>query len=381
MWGRSINNVMAIRKIKKSLWVDFRHEHVRYRMRSPENSQAGAKAYEATLRQKLARGERLEAAEATQKAHTFAQFAEKWFNDYVVPNNKHQEQRMKRYILNSSLVPFFGKMPLEKIATQHIEQYKASTLKQGVNPKTVNNRLAVLGKCIRTAYEWLEIKGVSPKVKLLKCPPPQTNHLSPDECAVLSSSAEGVVQDMILTALRTGMRQGELRGLQWSSVQWENRTITVRHSLNDRTKRLESPKSNRERHIPIDTDVYAVLFRRKKDTGYVFSDADGNPFESQWVIRRLNEIRSKAGLRKFTWHTLRHTFASQLAMKGAPLHAVQALLGHSSISTTMRYAHVAPSALRTAIDMLNPRTAMHTAFGQPVGNQWTDAIEQETKKA
>ncbi|HEV7449430.1 MAG TPA: site-specific integrase [Candidatus Paceibacterota bacterium] len=188
------------------------------------------------------------------------------------------------------------------------------------------------------------------------------------------------MQDMILTALRTGMRQGELRGLQWSSIHWENRTVTVRHSLNDRTKELESPKSNRERHIPIDIDVYGVLFRRRKDTGYVFSDGDGKPFDSQYIIRRLDEIRSRAGLRKFTWHSLRHTFASQLAMKGAPLHAVQALLGHSSISTTMRYAHVAPSSLRTAVDMLNPKTAMHTAFGQPAGNQWSQATQQEIEK-
>jgi integrase len=372
---------MTVRRIKKSWWVDFRHEHARYRKRSPDNSQAGAKAYEATLRQKLARGERIDAPEVTEQAHTLAQFADKWFEEYVVPNNKHQEQRMKRYILNSSLVPFFGRMPLEKITTQHIEQYKAYTLKQGVKAKTLNNRLAVLGKCIRTAYEWHKLQGVQPKIVLLRCPPPTTGFLSPDECALLLSKAEGVVQDMMLTALRTGMRQGELRGLQWSSIHWENRTITVRHSLNDRTKKLESPKSNRERHIPIDIDVYSILFRRKKDTGYVFSDADGKPFDSQYIIRRLDEARSKAGLRKFTWHSLRHTFASQLAMKGAPLHAVQALLGHSSISTTMRYAHVAPSALRTAIDMLNPKTAMHTAFGQPVGNQWSEAIEQEARKA
>ena len=368
---------MAIRKIRNSWWVDFRAEHTRHRLRSPENSKAGAEAYEAVLRQKLARGEQIGPMQPT---YTFAEFAEKWFEGYVLPNNKHQEQRMKRYILNASLVPFFGKIPLEKITTHHVEQYKAYILRQGVNPKTVNNRLAVFGKCIRTAYEWLELKGMPPRTTRLKCPPSTTTFLSPDECSLLLSKAEGVVRDMILVALHTGMRQGELRGLQWSSIQWENQTLTVRHSLNDRLKKLESPKSNRERHIPMGIEVYTLLFNRKKDTGYVFSDAKGSPFDSQYVIRRLEEIRAKAELRKFTWHTLRHTFASQLAMKGAPLHAVQALLGHSSISTTMRYAHVAPSALRTVINMLSPKTAMHTAFGQQVGNAWGEAIEQEIEK-
>ena len=75
---------------------------------------------------------------------------------------------------------------------------------------------------------------------------------------------------------------------------------------------------------------------------------------------------------QITAHTLRHTFASQLAMKGIPLNLVQALLGHVSITTTMRYSHFAPSALRSAIEMLNPKTAFRENFGQPVGNQWME---------
>ncbi len=373
---------MAVYKIRKSWYVDFRAEYKRHRIRSPENSEAGAEAYEATLRQKIARGEPIgKLAQISEQSQSFEQFAWKWFEDYVVPNNKHQEQRMKKYILSSSLIPFFGRIAIEQITTHHIEQFKAHTLKQDISRKTVNNRLAVLGKCVRTAYEWLEIEKMPPKIVLLKCPPPQINYLSPDECALLLSSAEGVIRDMILLALNTGMRQGELRGLQWSSINWENRTIGVRHSLNDRAKRLESPKSNRERHIPIGTEVYGMLYRRKKNTGYVFTDANGKPFDSQQLIRRLDEVRGKAGLRKFTWHSLRHTFATLVADKGGALHALQALLGHSTIAMTMRYAHAAPSTLRSTIDLLDPKLALNTTFGQPVGNQRNEKVEQETKKA
>jgi integrase len=373
---------MAVRKIGHSWWADFRVDYVRYRKRSPENSKVGAEAYEAHLRQKLARGALIDkSTQISQQEQHFAPFARQWYEQYVVPNNKYLEQRMKKYILGSSLVPFFGKMLIGQITTRHIEQYKAQTLREGVGRKTVNNRLAVLSKCIKTAYEWLGLSGTPPKIELLKCPPPPTNYLSADECSLLLSNADGVVREMILTALRTGMRQGELRALQWPSINWQNRTIAVRHSLCDRTKKLESPKSNRERHIPMDIDLYAALFRRKEETGYVFLDTDKQPFDSQRLIRRLEDVRARAGLRKFTWHTLRHTFASHLAMKGAPLHVVQALLGHSTITTTMRYAHVAPSALRTAIDMLNPKTALNVDFGQPVGNQWIEAIQQEAKNA
>ncbi len=184
---------------------------------------------------------------------------------------------------------------------------------------------------------------------------------------------------MLLLALRTGMRRGEIIGLQWSSVDWQTQNITVRHSYCEYTKELGSTKSNRERHIPMDADVYAVLFNRKRDTGYVFVDADNKHFNGRYLERRLKELCNQVGLRNIGWHTLRHTFASHLAMSGVPLNAVQALLGHSAITTTMRYAHLAPSTLRAAIDQLNPKSMITDSFGQPVGNQWVETLQQKTK--
>jgi site-specific recombinase XerD len=120
-----------------------------------------------------------------------------------------------------------------------------------------------------------------------------------------------------------------------------------------------------------------MLFKRKKSTGYVFEDADRGPFDNKRLNRRLAAICKRAGLRKVTWHVLRHTFASHLAMRGVPLTTVQTLLGHSNITTTMRYAHVAPSTLRTAIDMLNPKKLVNADFGQPAGNQWIQLQQRE----
>src|SRR4051812_16138332 len=104
---------MAVRKLKSSWWVDFRYDHVRYRKRSPDNSRAGAIAYESQLRQRLARGGRLDSERDQQP--TFEQFAWRWFEDYAKPNNKYSEQMAKKYILSSSLMPFFGSMPVGAI--------------------------------------------------------------------------------------------------------------------------------------------------------------------------------------------------------------------------------------------------------------------------
>lgn len=350
---------------------------MRYRKRSPENSRAGALAYESALRQKMARGESIgKAVESQQQVKLFEQFAEQWFEEYVIPNNKHSVQRTKKYIL-ASLLTFFGKIPITEISSQHIEQFKARLIKKGLANKTINNHLSVLQNCLSTAEEWLKLPVCPPKVKWLKCPPPPTEYLSPEECELLLSNADGVVYDMILMALRTGMRQGEIKGLQWSSINWENRSIVVRHSKDDRMKLLVAPKSNRERHIPLDTHVYDCLYKRKRSTGYVFLDEDGQPFDYHRMERRLTKVCKQAGLRKIGWHKLRHTFASHLAMNSEPLPAIQMLLGHATITTTMRYAHIAPSTLRGAIDRLDPKFRLRANFGQPVGNAWMQTQQHE----
>jgi integrase len=359
--------------IKKSWWVDLRFNYTRHRKRSPENSRAGALAYEATLRQRLARGEEISGVEQDSvQDQVFERFAWRWFDEYVLSNNKYSERLGKKHILSASLVPHFGRLLVGQITTHHIEQYKAYLTREGLAAKTINNRLTVLNTCLRAGYDWLKIVTAPPKIKRLKCPPVHTDYLSVEESELLITQATGVLYELVLAGLRTGMRQGELKGLQWTSIDWQNRTLTVRHSRSDYTKKLESPKSNRERRIPLDLDLYEVLLRRKDGAGYVFTDSEQRPFDQAQMGEALTGLCKKVGLRRITWHVLRHTFASHLAMRGVPLNIVQALLGHSTISTTMRYAHVAPSTLRTAVDLLSPRTALSENLGQPVGNPWLE---------
>ena len=220
-----------------------------------------------------------------------------------------------------------------------------------------------------TALRVAGSKGEPPRITWLKCPPPRTDYLTHEECDRLLGHADGIVHEMILTALRTGMRQGELKGLQWSSIDWQTRVVTVRHSKSDYSDVLGSPKSNRERHIPMHDDLVEVLSRRRQTDGYVFVDESGRPFdhaEAQAAHgERLQEGRPAP-------HWMAHAAAHLRVTLGnawSSARSVQALLGHSNITTTMRYAHLAPSTLRTAIDLLVPQMLS----GQPAGNQWIEA--------
>ena len=286
---------------------------------------------------------------------TFEEFVASWFEDYVKPNNKYSEQLAKKYVLSSSLVPFFGSKPIGQIRAHDVERYKALQLEHGFTNKTIMNRLTVLNKCLITAYEWLELQGAPPKIKWPKWQAPEIDYLLPEECVVLVSHADGVIREMVLMGLRTGMRQAELRGLQWSSVDWLTRSVAIRHARDDYRKLLVSPKNNRTRHIPLDNDIYAMLYKRKRDTGYVFLPIDGRPFTNDRLSTAMRRLCRTAGIRNIGWHTLRHTFASHLAMRGVPLPAIKELLGHASIQTTQLYTHVDRDRLRSIHAKFHPR--------------------------
>ena len=368
---------MATRKIKNSWWVDIRFNGERIRKKSPENSKVGAEAYEAVLRQKLARGEPITkgAEKHGQKEQTFEEFAWKWFETYVQSNNKHSERSRKKSDLQANLVPFFGKTLIGKITALQIEEYKAKHIKRGLAPKTINNHLMVLGKCLKIAQEWLELERI-PKISKLKAPPSEFDFLSHQECDLLLSNMEGVWREIALTASKTGLRLGELKGFRWPDVDWNNGTINVRHSWCARKKGLVAPKSNKVRNIPLVDEVYDMLLRRKQEKGFVFSNLKNQRFDGDRLNEEIFIACKKAGIRKITCHVLRHTFASHLAMAGAPLLAIRDLLGHADIKITMRYAHLAPSSLRQTIELLGDKKPVTQYSGQNMVNTEKSDIER-----
>jgi integrase len=161
---------------------------------------------------------------------------------------------------------------------------------------------------------------------------------------------------MIIIALKTGLRMGELLALKWEDVDLVAGRLMVRRAL---WRNIEGPpKSGRAREVPLSDDAIAVLREQRAATfvkgQYVFCDEAGNRLNHKCLYEVVPRICKRAGLAKrLTFHDLRHSFASHLVMRGVALKAVQELLGHATIDMTMRYAHLSPDVKRDAVKLLD----------------------------
>lgn len=161
---------------------------------------------------------------------------------------------------------------------------------------------------------------------------------------------------MVLVASRTGLRFGELLALRWLDVDLEAGRLMVRRAVARGV--VGTPKNGRSREVGLSKQPLAALRGHPRRGALVFSAEDGSMLPRGATKWPLWSSAKAAGLRRIGWHVLRHTFASHLVMRGAPIKTVQELMGHSTIEMTMRYAHLSPDARREAVELLDVRDAV-----------------------
>lgn len=352
---------MAVRFHNGSWWVDFQYHGVRTRRRSPVNSKCGAREHELFIRQYINANGSLEGLDAsTDTVCTFATFADRWLREYVDVNNGLSERYNKRKSLRSKLVPFFGRMRLDEISNNAVERFKGHLLKQELNPKTINNHLTILNRCLGTARDW-EVISAAPRIRLLKTAKPPFHFLSSTQAETLIESIdEALLRAMVRTAIRAGLRYSELRALHWDDLDFERQQLTVQRAYI--LKQIGPTKNHRSRYIPMTGDLLRELRMLPKTSRLVFPVREKHSRQ----LEQLKTACEVAGVPIVGWHALRHTFASHMMSAGAPIHAVQALLGHSSVEMTMRYSHLTPSVLRSAVSLIDsPADQMSPGRHQP----------------
>lgn len=284
----------------------------------------------------------------------FKDFASRFMETYARTNNKPSEIENKESILRVRLRPIFGDLLIKDINAAHIEVYKAKKLKQGLARKSINNHLTVLRRVLAIAVEWGIIAHV-PAIRWLELPPAEFDFLTFSEARLLIAAADEECRAMITIALRTGLRLGELLALRWIDVDLDAGRIIVRRAVARGI--VGTPKNGRSREVPLSDEAAAALREHPRRGELVFCSPDGSMLSrgaTKWPLRRALK---RAGLRSIGWHRMRHTFASHLVMRGAPLKSVQELLGHSTIEMTMRYSHLSPDARRDAVRLLDLKDA------------------------
>jgi integrase len=322
----------------------------RVRRASPVNTKAGAQQYEkAVLRDLLGAA----ASGTTPAAPRFDQFARKEFLDTYCPANVSRATLSAAdLICERHLIPALGRTALDQITPEQIERYKADKLRT-LSVQTVYNHLAFLKWILSLAVQWGRLREV-PRIKLPKLPPGRLDFFSPEESQrLLEETARTAPKyyPMILLGLRTGLRLSELRGLQWRAVDLHRRQIRVDSALV--LGRLQGTKSGKARTVPLTPDAVAALEALPRGGPWVLGVDEGRrPAGETGVRRAMLRICERAGLPRLSPHGLRHSFASQLVTAGAPLTVVKALMGHSSITTTMKYTHLAPGAEAQAVALL-----------------------------
>ena len=166
--------------------------------------------------------------------------------------------------------------------------------------------------------------------------------LEKDEIIKLITNGPEPLKSIIIVALNTGMRRGEIMGLKWRDIDFRRGVI-----------HLFNTKNGEKREVPMNEEVKNALIgiRKHPKSEYIFTKNDGRPYGD--FKKSFFTALKKSDIKEFRFHDLRHTFASHLVMSGVDLNTVRELLGHKSLAMTLRYSHLSPSHKKHAVETLS----------------------------
>ncbi len=243
-----------------------------------------------------------------------------------------------------------------------VEDFHSYIYDKSVSRATLRHRTRHLKVLFAwAAEEQLVVEDPTAKVRVPRLEKKEATYLTPEDVEKLlraidadaemkeadgGAPAEQIVwlTAVIVLAVNTGLRRGELVNLDWIDIDLDNGWLVVRNRRGFRTK------SGNERTVPLSTDAIQVLRSIEEETGPVIRMPSGNRANGDYVSKRFKHYVRLARLsEEVKFHSLRHTCASWLVQKGTSLPIVQAILGHSDIGVTQRYAHMAPDVLQKAM--------------------------------
>jgi integrase len=314
---------------------------------------------------------------AADKPITFGAFVTNHYAPWAKAHQKAGQATVAA--LEANFADLLGK-DLRTVCAFDVERFKAKRLKDGRKPATVNRDLDRIRGALSRAVEWgflaahplRAVKrakgGDNSRVRYLTAPEEKRlrEALVKREatrrkqranynqwCAKRKKDGLPVwpvgtftdhIMPLVLLAMNTGMRRGEMFGLSWGDVNLPQKLSTVPAGI---------AKSRKARHIPLNAEALDILTRWKRQgsgEGPVFPSAEGGRLNN--ITKAWAGLITAAKLPDFRFHDLRHHFASRLVMAGVDLNTVRELLGHADLAMTLRYSHLAPAKLAEAVAKL-----------------------------
>lgn len=296
-----------------------------------------------------------------------ATYLERWLADDVSRLDQYTVKNYAIYV-RLHIVPRLGTIKLAQLQPAHVQGLYAAMQASGLAPKTIRNAHGVLRAALGKAVAW----GLVPRnVATLATPPraqsPEFRTLTVEEAKQLGRSVQGNRwAPMLLLALTTGLRQGELLGLKWGDIDFAAGILQVRRQY-ERDGAFSMPKASSQRRLDLaPAELRALEIQREAqgrdrdrfgdryaDQDLVFATHRGRPLMHRNVFREFKRLLRKADLPDIRFHDLRHTNATLMLGQGVHPKVVQERLGHSQVAITLNiYSHVLPGLGREAIQQL-----------------------------
>ncbi|MFI5351351.1 MAG: tyrosine-type recombinase/integrase [Candidatus Binatales bacterium] len=282
--------------------------------------------------------------------------------DDLLENYRKAKDREGKSIMGTAicfqrLLEQFGGRRADSIEPADTEVWR-DALRSTLSAATVNRHLALLRAILLWGVRNRSLgRDAVPEIRLLRENNRRVRCLADDEEARLMRKLPARLRPLVVLALNTGMRRGELLGLRWKDIDLVNRTITIREA-----------KSGEGRRLPINAQAYEALSRlRRERIREQEAGADLAAFRESAVFapspaamvmalkRHFGRALGAAKIEDFHFHDLRHTFASRLAMSNFNLPTIAELLGHKTLAMTARYSHLLPDHLAHAVGSLDRR--------------------------
>ena len=286
-----------------------------------------------------------------------------------VTHNRIKESTAANYRmkLEKHIIPAFGDMKIALLAAKDIYAFIESKLKSGLSARYVTDIIVLLKSIYRYACREYAVRNVLDGIVLPKKKRQEQRILSHGQQKTLSSylnSNRNPTTIGIAISLYTGMRIGELCALQWQDIDIDNRTLTVRKTIqriqcfDGKTKTklvITEPKSaNSFRTIPLPDHLITMIKQFVgKPSDYVLS-GKCRPVEPRTMQNRFKRVLNNANLPSINYHALRHSFSTSALELGFDIKTLSEILGHSSVEVTLnRYVHSSMDRKRACMDLLS----------------------------